>query len=255
MMVSQPEIFCCPTAAVDDALLATYQTLLSAGERERLVNFRAPTAARDFIIGRALLRTVLAARLHCDPAVIAIEPDADGKPQLAFPLNSGWHFNLSHDRNWVVLIVSNAGPVGIDVECHERRNNLDGIAKRFFSSAENRLLENCEHGKWLDCFFAIWTLKEAHAKARGCGLAKILSCSSITPDWRSARINFALGDIARADTSLSGWLYRLDESVSLGAIACSATSLGEPTLSRAVPLRASELLHCAALARGDWRPR
>lgn len=254
MMSGQPEILCCPLAAIDDELLAAYRLLLNADEQQRLAGYRSPSAAKEFLAGRALLRIALSQRLQCEPTSLVFARDADGKPHLSFPENSGWHFNLSHDRNWAVLMVSGAGPVGIDVEGHERRNNLPAIARRFFSPAENRALDACDQTQWQNYFFAIWTLKEAHAKARGCGLSKILSCSSITLDWPAEKIHFELHGIARSDMPLSGWLYRLEEGVSLAAIANDAALIAEPSVSRVVPLRSNEPLPLTALAHGGWLP-
>ena len=131
-MSAQPEILCCPTAAIDDALLSEYRMLLSADELQRLNGYRSAHAAKEFVIGRALLRTALAQRLQVDSNTLVFARDEDGKPQLAYPSNHLWHFNLSHERSWVVLMLSTLGPVGVDVEGHARRNNLAGIAQRFF---------------------------------------------------------------------------------------------------------------------------
>lgn len=252
-MSAQPEILCCLTATIDDALLTEYRALLSADELQRLSDYRSAHTAKEFVIGRALLRTALAQRLQVDPKLLAFERDIDGKPRLAHPHNQ-WHFNLSHERSWVVLMLSPFGSVGVDVEGHARRNNLAGIAQRFFSPEENAALARCNESDWRNYFFAIWTLKEAHAKALGCGLAKILSCSSITLDWANARIDFALHDIARSELPLSGWLYQLENNVSLAAIANATHAIAEPKLARVVPLRSAETLPIEVLARGNWLP-
>lgn len=253
-MSAQPEILCCPTAAIDDALLTEYRALLSDDELQRLSNYRSAHAAKEFLIGRALLRTALAQRLHVEPKQLVFARNEDGKPQLSHPSNQQWHFNLSHERSWVVLMLSMLGPVGVDVEGHARRNNLTAIAQRFFSPEENTALAQCNESDWRNYFFAIWTLKEAHAKALGCGLAKILSCSSITLDWINARIDFALHDIARSDMPLSGWLYQLENNVSLAAIANAPHAIAAPKLTRVVPLRSMEILPIPVLARGNWLP-
>lgn len=253
-MSAQVEILCCPTAAIDDTLLAEYRALLSDDELQRLSGYRSAHAATEFIIGRALLRTALAKRLQVEPNALVFTRDANGKPQIAYPHNQAWHFNLSHERSWVVLILSPFGPVGVDVEGHARRNNLAAIAERFFSPEENAALTQCAELEWRNYFFAIWTLKEAHAKARGCGLAKILSCSSITLDWADARINFALHDIARSEMPLTGWLYQLENDVSLAAIANATHAMAEPTLIWVVPLRSAETLPIEASACGHWLP-
>jgi 4'-phosphopantetheinyl transferase len=253
-MSEQAEILCCPTAAVDGALLAEYRALLSDDELQRLSGYRSESAASEFVIGRALLRTTLGQRLQVDAKSLVFARDTNGKPQLAHPHHRTWHFNLSHERSWVVLMLSTLGAVGVDVEGHARRNNLAAIAERFFSPEENAALAQCDEIDWRNYFFAIWTLKEAHAKARGCGLAKILSCSSITLDWSETRIDFALYEIARSDIPLTGWLYQLENDVSLAAIANATHAIAEPKLMRMVPLRSAEKLSIEVSARGNWLP-
>lgn len=253
-MVAAPEIFCCPLAAVDAALLDRYRTLLSDGELQRLAGYRSPIAAQEFLIGRALLRTTLARLLDCEPAALRFDRGDDGKPFLTAPAANALHFNLSHCSQWVGLIVGSAGAVGIDIEVHARRNNIAGIAQRFYSAAENALLQRAPAAQWSEYFFAIWTAKEAHAKARGCGLAKILSCSSIEPDLDNATMAFDLRDIARCDTRMAAWSYRLDENITLAASAMNARANTLPSIFRVVPLRETQPLSLRPQARGEWRP-
>ncbi|MDB6063450.1 MAG: 4-phosphopantetheinyl transferase [Verrucomicrobiaceae bacterium] len=253
MAITVPEIICCPLGAIDGELLTDYRSLLSGDELQRLTTYKKPEAAKEFLVARALLRETFSTRLRCAPVDLVFERDVDGKPQLANQAQANWHFNLSHGRNWVALIISAVGPVGIDVEGHARRNNLSGIAQRFFSAAENNALANCTADQWFDYFFAIWTLKEAHAKARGCGLAKILSCSSITLDWGDRRIDFELQEIARSALPLTGWLYRLDAAVSLAAIATAPTMLMQPAVAQVIPLRSTQPMQVELLASGNWQ--
>ncbi len=141
-MQAQAEILCCPTAAIDDALLAEYRALLSDDELQRLSGYRSESAATEFVIGRALLRTELAQRLQVNARSLVFARDTNGKPQLVYPHHQIWHFNLSHERSWVVLMLSTLGPVGVDVEGHARRNNLAAIAERFFRRKKMRRWHN-----------------------------------------------------------------------------------------------------------------
>jgi phosphopantetheine--protein transferase-like protein len=252
MVSADTQIFCCRVADVDVELLTRYEDLLDDSERQRLADFQAPIARTTFLISRALLRTRLAARLNVAPTALQFIRDSNGKPQLPPPFND-WHFNLSHGDSWVTLALSRSGPVGIDVESHERRNNLSGIARRFFSAAENSSLIDLDDKQWPQQFFAIWTIKEAHAKALGCGLSKILSCSSFTIDIGKQALQFELSGAAAPDSAVFGWLYRLDNAVSLALVQLhSATAV--PALIRCVPLMSEETLTLQPLVAGSWLP-
>jgi 4'-phosphopantetheinyl transferase len=256
------EIFCCRIIDIDTSLLTPYEHLLDTAEQRRLPGFQSGSARTAFLTSRALLRTTLATRLQCEPAALQFIRDANDKPQLAEPY-ANWHFNLSHSHDWVVLAVSSIGPVGIDVESHERKNNLSGIARRFFSADENISLTNLDNAQWMEQFFAIWTLKEAHAKALGCGLSKILSCSSFIVARADAHnsvrnIELQLSNAAAGILLAKSWLYRLDENTSL-AISQLGTTPNKIALHYSVPLAAKAFLETyfelAPIATGSWSPR
>ncbi|HSB97449.1 MAG TPA: 4'-phosphopantetheinyl transferase superfamily protein [Spongiibacteraceae bacterium] len=252
MSDSELEIFCCRIADIDATLLAHYEQILDAAEQRRLASFQADTARTAFLISRALLRTTLAARLHCAPTELQFIRDANDKPQLAEPF-ANWHFNLSHSGAWVTLALSQIGPVGIDVESHERKNNLAGIAQRFFSAEENATLVGLDNTRWLQQFFAIWTIKEAHAKALGCGLSKILSCSSFSVDMNKQSIALTLSAAAAPDSAVLSQLYRLDDSVSLALVQLDAIA-ATPAIIRSVPLVSENVVALQPLTVGNWSP-
>jgi len=255
MSTHELSVLCCPIAAVNEELLGQYRALLSADELQRLNNYRSPSAANEFLIGRALLRTALSERLQCAADELRFARDEDGKPFLTSPSANPWQFNLSHSHAWVVVALSNMGAIGIDIEVHGRHNNLTAIAHRYFSASEQRSLDNFSSGlteinnEWRRRFFAIWTLKEAHAKALGCGLAKILGSSSIEVDLAQQTIAMQLSDIAQPATPVSSWLYAPDASCSLAVVLHAATAI-TPVLSRAIPLQQPEYLNAHLSAQG-----
>lgn len=220
-MISAPiDVLCCALRAVDDKLLTRYENLLNEEELLRLRSFRSAAGAKEFLVGRALLRIALATRVPCDPRELQFTKNVDGKPSLAYP-PARWQFNLSHSHDWVALAVCETHTVGVDIESYSRRNNLHAIAQRFFSEEENAQLAQCTENEWLDHFFAVWTLKEAHAKALGCGLPKILSCSSVAVDFTAHSIDLKLSGAALTAHKVSGWLYRLDENSAMALVAHS----------------------------------
>lgn len=254
MTAARIDVLCCALPDIDTALLARYENLLSDEELIRLRSFRSPTAAKEFLVGRALLRTALAERINCDPRDLIFSKNADGKPALASPISS-WQFNLTHSHDWVALALCEGSIIGIDIESYRRRNNLIGIAKRFFSDAENAQLQQCDESEWLDMFFAVWTLKEAHAKALGCGLPKILNCSSVDVNLANATIDFSLSDAAITNHRISSWLFKFGGAAVADNCALALVAHGDefaaPTVQRCTPLHSCEDFSLVTLACGQ----
>lgn len=239
-MIDTPEllIYCCPLPALDDALLQRYTTLLNAEEQERLAGLRRDSVRKVFLASRALLRTTLAARFGCEPAALRFNRDRNGKPQLLEPATH-WQFNLSHAGDWAVLAVTNAGAIGIDVEVHERRNNLAGIARRFYTPQENIALQSLSETEWNRRFFELWTLKEAYVKALGRGIATALAGTDIEyTGHASVRLHLSGG--ARCEGGVRCWHYPLTDTDSLaGALIGPTDRLNalHPRLYHVLPLR------------------
>ena len=118
---------------------------LNQEERARAERFRFPVHRERFIRGRGMLRRLLAAYLETDPAAITFEIGEKGKPYLP---GSAIHFNLSHSEGRAVLAVSRLPSIGIDIECFDRRVNVDGLSRRCFRESEiSGLLELPEEEK------------------------------------------------------------------------------------------------------------
>lgn len=263
MRAGELHIYYCRVDAVDPALFDSYAALLDVHEQRRMARFHVEAARHEYLLSRALLRTALAVQLGATPRALRFAADANGKPQLAAPF-AGWHFNLSHSAEWVALALGNAGPVGIDIESHARANDLAAIARRFFSAEEIAVLarDPADSPAWLERFFAIWTLKEAHAKALGCGLSRILSCSGFVPDARltatsPGSIELHLTGAAAAAVPVATWLYRPDARTSLAVSQLGAQAV-IPTLRNWLPLpdgtARSHHRELAPIATGNWRP-
>src|SRR5439155_13239370 len=117
---------------------------------------------------RSMLRVLLASYLGTPPAELCFAYSAHGKPSLAAP-SGRLEFNLSHSHGIVLFAFSQGRRVGVDVEYTRRDLNVQEIAGRFFSTAENCALTQC--ADMYDAFFHCWTRKEAFVKARGEGLS------------------------------------------------------------------------------------
>lgn len=144
--------------------------ILSEEERERARRYGCPASRTRFVIGRGLLRTILARYRDTTPSEIRFRVCPQGKPILDEP-NPSLHFNVTHSHNLVLIAITQRGEVGIDVERIRPFANDLGLAERFFSQRECRLLRLMAPERRTEAFFHAWTRKEACLKALGVGLS------------------------------------------------------------------------------------
>lgn len=140
---------------------------LSPDERARCGSVRDRSQGLRFGRGRGFLRAVLGRYLDRDPAELRLAYGWRGKPELA---SGGLHFNLSHSDGLLLLAVSRDHLVGADVERIRPVTDLERLAARFFSEAENLALASVPASARPELFFRCWSRKEAYLKALGCGL-------------------------------------------------------------------------------------
>jgi 4'-phosphopantetheinyl transferase len=133
---------------------------LSPPERGRATLYRQSADRSRFVIGRGLLRTLLARRLAVAPGSLRIEAGPFGKPALA----GGPEFSVSHSGSWIAIAVSDT-PVGIDIET---RSPLDHLPLSLLSYEERERVRRATDP--LDVFLSIWVAKEAVLKVDGRGL-------------------------------------------------------------------------------------
>src|SRR6266705_2066985 len=95
-----------------EAVSASAQ-LLSDRERERARRFAFDPDRNRFIVARALLRQLLAARLGVRPEAVELGSGARGKPALAGRFaDSDLRFNVSHCKDVAVYGLSSGREVG-----------------------------------------------------------------------------------------------------------------------------------------------
>lgn len=161
----------------DPILAEAFYSLLDSGERERAARFQTSGLSHQFVVTRALQRSVLS---HYAPEVAPADwhfvAGARGKPELAPKFATlGLSFNLSHTEGLVTMAVARAGQVGVDAECLHHRAAPLALAARYFSPQEARELEGLAKGAQQRQFYRLWTLKEAWLKATGTGVAEGLA--------------------------------------------------------------------------------
>ncbi|MES2605203.1 MAG: 4'-phosphopantetheinyl transferase superfamily protein [Pseudomonadota bacterium] len=155
--------------AVD--LQQRYSTWLSSDEQQRMQRFHFAVDQQRFLLARALVRSVLGTYLQQEPQSLRFVCNAHGKPELKREAAGlSLSFNLSHTQGLLALAVTQNADIGVDVEAVTRTVDMLALAERFFAPAETAQIKHCAADRQRDCFFGIWTLKEAYVKARGLGL-------------------------------------------------------------------------------------
>ncbi len=145
---------------------------LADSEARRAWRYHFERDRRRFIVARARLRQMLAARLDTRPEAVELTYGPNGKPALGGKqATTGWRFNVSHCDDFAVYAFSQGREVGVDVEALRTLPEADAIAAHYFSPREHAAyLSLAPRDKPLG-FFQAWTRKEAFLKALGLGIA------------------------------------------------------------------------------------
>jgi 4'-phosphopantetheinyl transferase len=152
--------------------LVDYQPLLSEEELARHKRFLFEKDRDQFLIARALVRTVLSRYAPVEPADWRFSANPYGRPEIAAPQNPmHLRFNLAHCQGLTLCGVVFDHDIGVDCENTCRPMNHSQIARRFFAADEAAYLESQPQETRADAFFSLWTLKEAYVKACGQGLS------------------------------------------------------------------------------------
>ena len=160
----------------DEKLIAEYRRLLPSSERDKLGRYRFDRHKKRYLVGRALIRTVLSNCTGVAPDQITLARETHGRPYLALSgQDQPLQFSLSYTDGLVAAAVVAEGRVGIDVEYISRDTDCLEIAHKYFSPCEYTELEQLPEIQMKERFFELWTLKEAYVKAQGLGLSLALN--------------------------------------------------------------------------------
>lgn len=194
----------------DAALLARYHGLLSAEERAQEQRFHFAKDRHQYLLTRALTRSVLSFYAPVAARDWRFEKETHGRPRL---LNVNAQaadlvFNLSHSAGLIVLAVTRARQLGVDTENIAERSPPLEISRRYFSPSEAEALFQLPQAQQAEQFFHYWTLKEAWIKARSKGLADSLAAFSFQfPDEHSLDIHFS-AELEEQANRWHFWLLR-----------------------------------------------
>ncbi len=153
---------------MDPELLDRYLALLTPEEREQHGRFVFEKRRHEFLVTRALVRTVLSGYGTVPPEAWRFVRGEHGRPSLDPP--GALDFNLSNGPGLVACAVARVR-VGVDLEPYERGGTIVSLASRVFSPAERKALDALPEPDRADHALSLWTLKEAYLKARGAGLS------------------------------------------------------------------------------------
>lgn len=182
-----------PDAIEDWYLLAAYHSVMSKDEAQQQARYRFAAGRKEYLVTRALVRSVLSAYVPVLPKDWQFIRNKHGRPEVSGPPSAPRiRFNLSNTRGLIVCLVTKDRELGVDVEDIQRPGETVAIADRFFSPLETAELLRQPLYKQRDRFFDYWTLKEAYIKARGMGLAIPLDHFSYhLENPQAIRISFA----------------------------------------------------------------
>lgn len=153
--------------------LHVFKRMITDDEQKRAQEFYFPKDQSSFIVGRGMLRTILAHYLEIDPTNIQINYGKYGKPFLGSNrIMSDIQFNLSHSENMVVIAVSLGRNVGVDIEKIRNLSDLDKLIATICSQREKDHFKQLTDVEKILSLFRCWTRKEAYLKAISTGMNK-----------------------------------------------------------------------------------
>ena len=150
---------------------------LDKAERGRFDGLRKVEDRRGFLTSRILLKTTVGRLADTPPELVRLAyhcPRCDrshGRPVVvAPPAAVRWHVSLSHTSRQVIVAVTDAGPVGVDIETTAGTmfEGFDGVA---LTNAERTEVLHCAPAARARARAVYWARKEAVLKATGYGLA------------------------------------------------------------------------------------
>ncbi len=145
--------------------------LLTLEQAEREKKLADPIRKSRYIVKKAILSLLLSRYTGAPPTEIKLATSHYGKPHVIANANSPTvEFNLSHSGEWLFIAFSARGPVGIDIELIIDDFPVSKISRKFFSSCEASLIDDCPKDCQAQAFFKVWVRKEAYIKAIGKGL-------------------------------------------------------------------------------------
>lgn len=177
---------------VGDAAVTRARGLLSMDEMARADRFIRDIHRSRFTVARCILRVLVADQIGCAPERVEFEYSARGKPRVD---QGGLQFNVSHSGDVALYAFASDTELGVDIEQHKERLEMEKIARRFFAPKEVDALLGLPASQRISGFYDCWSRKEAYIKAKGAGLHLPLNQFEVSlAPGKPARLLRALGD-------------------------------------------------------------
>ena len=173
-LVAGTEVMVCSASLWDDGNAVTRAlTALDGAERDRFERYENRDVARRFAVGRLRLREMLGALLGIQPSAVPIQIGIHGKPALSHSAqSSGVRFSVAHCEDLMLVALSRAGDVGIDVERVRPIERWARVADRVFNPSVRAAIgrEVAEGDEPSSVLLRFWCRGEAELKAIGSGI-------------------------------------------------------------------------------------
>jgi 4'-phosphopantetheinyl transferase len=193
---------------------ATQLAWLSPRERARGDRFHFEHHRRRFLAAHCALRATLSRHTGTPPSSLQFIENPFGKPLLAGVPDC--QFNLSHSDDLALLVISDTGPVGVDIEMLRPMRDALSLAEANFSASEYAEFLAVDPRVRDEVFLRVWTRKEACLKAVGIGLSQPPSSVDVGLDAEARRLSVTLPGGRTAQLTLGSFAAAPG---SLGAVA------------------------------------
>lgn len=171
-------ILCADISSAEERVYKGLYEKASPQRKCRADRYRRQEDKLRCVVADALLRMALGTQTY------QIETNEFGKPHIKGC--EGFFYNLSHSGRYVVLAWGNS-EVGVDVQQHGDGVNTQAIARRYFTSEEQRYMQEDPQR-----FYEIWSKKESYVKYTGHGLNEGLRSFSVFETEQTVRYKYRL---------------------------------------------------------------
>lgn len=175
--------------------------MLAPDELNRAARFHFERDASRFIVGRGVLRRLLASyQSRHDPRDILLSYGPYGKPALesgSTPAAEELRFNLAHSGGIALFAFARSVELGVDVERVHDLPDMSSVMRSSFAAAERAEIAALAPGEQLEAFFRCWSRKEAVLKSLGWGLAKPLDSFEVSMVEKQPRL-ISMAGVAEA---------------------------------------------------------
>jgi 4'-phosphopantetheinyl transferase len=156
--------------------------LLTADEWQAAGRLIFPDDRARFVLRRAFVRCILGAYLGTAPQRVLFGRNRWGKPMVDNRCSAGLDFNVSHTDDTVLLALTRAAALGVDIVSLHSRIDPEAMASVVLGLSERRLLAGAAPPDRKGQFLRLWCRKEACLKALGVGLAVDLTALDVSED-------------------------------------------------------------------------